>query len=111
MFGKNKRSTGPNTKHCKNDGPNDGPLNVTFLIHCTSSLSDDTLTVYKFLSPAKKIELLRGPSLGPVSPRLGPSYLQRIALGPVGSSFLQTINFVKCNLVIFSDDIPASDLT
>ena len=48
--------------------------------------------------------------MGAVSPRLGPSYLQRIVLGPVGPSFLQNINFVKCSLVFFSDDIPASDL-
>ena len=45
--------------------------------------------------------------MGPVSP----SYLQRIVLEPVGPSFLQNINFVKCNLVFFSDDISASDLT
>ena len=40
---------------------------------------------------------------------MSPSYLQRILLGPVGLSFLKNINFVKCNLVLFSDDIPASD--
>ena len=45
--------------------------------------------------------------MGPVSP----SFLQRIVLGPVGPSFMQNINFVKCNLVFFSDDISASDLT
>ena len=49
--------------------------------------------------------------MGPVGPRLGPSYLQRIVLGPVGPSYLQNMNFVKCNLVFFSDHIPASDLT
>ena len=45
--------------------------------------------------------------MGPVSP----SYLKRIVLVPVGPYFLQNINFVKCNLVFFSDDIPVSDLT
>ena len=49
--------------------------------------------------------------MGAVSPQLGTSYLQRIVLGPVGPSFLQNINYVKCNLVFFSDDTPASDLT
>ena len=49
--------------------------------------------------------------MGAREPATGHVLFAENCMGPVGPFFLQNINFVKCNLVFFSDDILASDLT
>ena len=49
--------------------------------------------------------------MGPVGPQLGPYYLQRIVLGPMGPSFLQNMNFPSVILFFYSDYILAIELT